>query len=266
MTERDPTEADPGAKARPPLRISRVSKVYPNRSSGETTALDAIDLTIKPGAVTCLLGPSGSGKTTLLHLLAGFEAPTTGELFVGVKRIEGIAPERLVVFQQPALFPWLTVWENVVFGARAQRQLDRSAEAHAQVLLEQVGLSGFEKHYPYQLSGGMRQRVQIARSLLCAPAALLMDEPFGALDAQTRLGLQELMLRLWESTRPTVIFVTHDVDEAVLLGDEIVLLSAHPGRVREVISIALPAPRSYRSLTTPEFVAAKEHLLGLIHG
>jgi NitT/TauT family transport system ATP-binding protein len=170
-----------------------------------------------------------------------------------------------MVFQTPALFPWFTVAQNIMLGARCRGVPRRDYERSASAFIAAVGLAGFEHHYPYQLSGGMRQRVSIARALLGRPDVLLLDEPFGALDAQTRLSMQELLLRIWDRFRPTIVFVTHDVEEAVFLASRVLLMSARPGRIREELAVTLPRPRSFEVLTTEEFVLIKKHLLSLVH-
>lgn len=247
------------------ITINGVTKIFPTRSE-PIIALDRFDLTLTAGQVTCLLGPSGCGKTTVLRMIAGFEDVTSGSIMVEDEEVRIIDPERAVVFQQPALFPWLTVLDNVMAPSRAQG-LDRQVNhTRAEQLLDAMALSSFTKSFPYELSGGMRQRVQIARALLCKPKILLMDEPFGALDAQTRLELQQLFLDICEAEHPTVLFVTHDIDEAVLLGDRVVIMSPRPGRVKETLPVSLPRPRGYHSLTDESFVSVKERLLDTIYG
>ena len=200
-------------------------------------ALDCVDLEIAEGEFVALLGPSGCGKSTLLNILAGFEDNSEGTALIDGSSIGRPGPDRGVVFQEAALFPWLTVWENVVFGPKMQGVARAEYEERARELLEIVGLQDFAKAYPSQLSGGMRQRVGIARVLVMRPRALLMDEPFGALDAQTRLAMQELLLRVWEKLNTTVVFVTHDIDEAILLADRVCVMTARPARIgREIRS------------------------------
>src|SRR3546814_297894 len=211
------------------ISISQLSKTYPGATPVQ--ALDGIDLQVAQGEFIALLGPSGCGKSTLLNLVAGFEAPTAGRLQVGGSDIERPGPERGVVFQEAALFPWLNVWENVVFGPKIAGQPKSQYAARADEMLEITGLSALKQHLPVQLSGGMRQRVGIARVLTLGSKVLLMDEPFGALDAQTRLTMQELLLSVWQNLRTTVVFVTHDIDEAILLADTIYVMSARPGRI-----------------------------------
>jgi NitT/TauT family transport system ATP-binding protein len=243
------------------------SKVFSGAS--EVRALEDVGLDIAEGEFVALLGPSGCGKSTLLNLLAGFDRPTGGTVLFDGVAIERPGPDRGVVFQEASLFPWLTVWDNITFGPRVQR-LPRSAyEQKARDMMKLVGLEAFADALPAQLSGGMRQRVGIARVLVMNPRALLMDEPFGALDAQTRLAMQQLLLDVWQSLGTTVLFVTHDIDEAILLADRICMMSARPGRIIREIPIELPRPRSIESLTAPAFMAYKSQLMSemkIAHG
>jgi NitT/TauT family transport system ATP-binding protein len=241
------------------ITFQNVSKVY--RGQKDVRALDDVSLTVNEGEFVALLGPSGCGKSTLLNLLAGFEKVTEGGLLFDGKPVTRPGPDRGVVFQEAALFPWLNVWENVIFGPRVQGLTRPEYEVRAQKLLAQVGLASFADALPVQLSGGMRQRVGIARVLTMNPRALLMDEPFGALDAQTRLSMQQLLLDVWQSLGTTVLFVTHDIDEAVLLSDRICVMSARPGRIVRTIPIKLPRPRSIASLTSAEFAAYKAQIM-----
>ncbi len=241
------------------ISFENVSKTFVGRK--EVRALDGISLTINEGEFVALLGPSGCGKSTLLNLLAGFEKTSEGTLLFDGKTVSRPGPDRGVVFQEAALFPWLNVWENVVFGLRVQGVARAEYEAKARGLLKLVGLEAFSDALPVQLSGGMRQRVGIARVLAMSPRALLMDEPFGALDAQTRLAMQQLLLDVWQSLGTTVLFVTHDIDEAILLSDRICVMSARPGRILRTIRIALARPRSITSLTSPEFMAYKAAIM-----
>lgn len=212
--------------------------------SQEIQALHDIDLTIEDNQFVCFIGPSGCGKTTLLRIIAGLEAPTQGTVTIDGQPITGPSPERGMVFQEYSLFPWRTVLNNAVFGLEL-KGIDRATrEEKGRQYLKMVGLESFEKRYPHELSGGMKQRVAIARALINDPKALLMDEPFGALDAQTRNNMQSELLRIWEEERKTVIFVTHSIDEAVYLADAIVVMSARPGRIKEIIKIHLPRPRN----------------------
>lgn len=249
------------------LVLRNVSKCFQSRASrAPTRVLEDVNLDLAGGHVLSLLGPSGCGKTTLLHLIAGLQPCSGGEIWLGDECVESISRERMVVFQQPALFPWKTVLDNVVIGAEVSGGLSRSeGKAKAREVLKRVGLEGQERLYPYELSGGMRQRVQIARALFCSPRLLLMDEPFGALDAQTRLVLQELVLSLWSDRSSSVVFVTHDIDEAILVGDRLAVLRGRPGRVVDCFDVDLPSPRGFKSLTHPSFIAAKERALEVMH-
>jgi NitT/TauT family transport system ATP-binding protein len=241
------------------ITFDGVCKTY--RGQREVHALEDVSLTVDEGEFVALLGPSGCGKSTLLNVLAGFEKVSSGKLLFDGAMIRSPGPDRGVVFQEAALFPWLTVWENVVFGPRVQNMARSLYESRARQLLELVGLASFADALPVQLSGGMRQRVGIARVLVMNPRALLMDEPFGALDAQTRLSMQQLLLDVWQQLGTTVLFVTHDIDEAILLSDRICVMSARPGRIIKTIPIKLARPRSIASLTSPEFVAYKAEIM-----
>jgi NitT/TauT family transport system ATP-binding protein len=216
------------------------------------------------GTFVSLLGPSGCGKSTTLNMIAGFENPSSGHITVEDEAVSAAHPSRAVVFQEPALFPWLTVWENVIFGPKVQGLPRTQYETLARELIAAVRLEGFEQHLPEQLSGGMKQRVGIARALILRPKVLLMDEPFGALDAQTRLEMQELLLEVWERYRKTVVFVTHDLDEAILLSDVIYVMSAHPGEIRRRIEIKLPRPRTGDLLMQNEFNLLRQELFSAI--
>jgi len=228
-------------------------------------ALQGIGLTVEDGEFVTVVGPSGCGKTTLLNLIAGFEFPSAGQVLVNGVPIERPGPDRVVVFQQPTLLPWLTVTDNLGFGlkARGGRRFDSAPVAR---MVEAMGLQGFERHYPHQLSGGMQQRVAIGRALLLRPAILLMDEPFGALDAETRQEMQRFLLNLWRTDHPTVLFVTHDVDEALLLGDRLVVLSARPGTIVRRISVPFNRPRKWDLVMSREFIELKKQVLKLLRG
>jgi NitT/TauT family transport system ATP-binding protein len=241
------------------ITFENVAKTYSGQT--EVRALDGISLTINEGEFVALLGPSGCGKSTLLNLLAGFEKTTEGTLLFDGETVTRPGPDRGVVFQEAALFPWLNVWQNVIFGPQVQGVARSDYEPRARALLKLVGLEAFAEALPVQLSGGMRQRVGIARVLAMSPRALLMDEPFGALDAQTRLSMQQLLLDVWQSLGTTVLFVTHDIDEAILLSDRICVMTARPGRIMRTIPIALARPRSIASLTSPEFMAYKAGIM-----
>jgi NitT/TauT family transport system ATP-binding protein len=250
----------PAAEGQPPLAesekprgviITGVSKEYPGAQSVQ--ALQDISLSVAIGEFVTVLGPSGCGKSTLLNILAGFEATSGGHVVINRELVVRPSPSRAVVFQEAALFPWLTVWENITFGPKAQGKPAADHEALAKQLIEAVGLRGFEKHLPQQLSGGMKQRVGIARALIMRPNVLLMDEPFGALDAQTRLQMQGILLDVWEKFKTTVFFITHDIDEAILLSDTIYIMSARPGRIVKRMDVTLARPRSTELITDDEF-------------
>ena len=224
--------------------------------AGSFTALKDINLTIDPREFICIVGPSGCGKTTLLNILAGFIEPTSGHVYIDDREIKEPGPDRGVVFQQYAVFPWLTVRQNVEFGCslRANR---RSSDETCRIIdrfVELVGLKNFEDSYPKELSGGMKQRVAIARAYAVNPDVLLMDEPFGALDAQTRQFMQESLLKILDQEKKTVFFVTHGVEEATFLASRVVIMSTNPGRIREVIPVEIPYPREAGMKTTPEFI------------
>jgi ABC-type nitrate/sulfonate/bicarbonate transport system ATPase subunit len=230
------------------LAIEGVSKTF-----AATRALERIDLGIEDNDFLCLLGPSGCGKSTLLRIVAGLEAPSTGRVLLDAQPVDRPGPDRGMVFQSYTLFPWLSVRNNVLFGTRATAQ-------KADALIAKVGLKGFENHYPKQLSGGMQQRTALARALANDPKILLLDEPFGALDNQTRALMQELLLGIWEADRKTVLFVTHDIDEAIFMANRVAVMSARPGRIKSIVPIELPHPRHYTMKTAPEFSAYKARL------
>ncbi len=244
---------------KPILRIRGVERRFAS-ATGSTLALQATDLDVAENDFITILGPSGCGKSTLLRIVAGLDHQTAGEVLLDGRRIEGPGADRGMVFQSYTLFPWLNVLDNVCFGLR-ERGLPRAQQLElAQGFIAQVGLKGFERHFPKQLSGGMQQRTAIARALAHDPRMLLMDEPFGALDHQTRELMQELLLGIWERQRKTVLFVTHDIDEAVFMGSRVVVMSARPGRIKLQREIELPHPRHYSVKTTPAFAALKAEL------
>jgi ABC-type nitrate/sulfonate/bicarbonate transport system ATPase subunit len=247
----------------PAVELIDVWKRFDKR--GRTVeALQAIDLALDRNAFTALLGPSGCGKSTLLNMVAGFDRPTRGRVLAAGAPVEAPGPRRGVVFQEPALFPWYTVLDNVTFGPKTQGIEPARYREQAAAILEQVGLTGFESHYPAELSGGMKQRVGIARVLIMEPEVLLMDEPFGSLDAQTRSVMHELLLSVWERHHPTVLFVTHDVEEALLLADSVCVMTARPGRIKKRLTVPLPRPRPIEVTTSPAFNALKREVLALI--
>jgi NitT/TauT family transport system ATP-binding protein len=224
-------------------------------------ALTRTDMEIADNEFAVLLGPSGCGKSTLLNIVAGFEGTTAGTVEVFGAHVEAPGPDRAVVFQEPALFPWRTVWGNVTFGPELQNVPRAEYEPKAREFLEIVGLGEFHRALPHELSGGMKQRVGIARALVMTPRVLLMDEPFGALDAQTRMSMQELLLEVWDKHKKTVLFITHDIDEAILLADTVFIMTARPGRIRSRIPVKLPRPRGIELLTDPDFNALRRDIM-----
>ena len=225
----------------------------------ETTSID-----IQAGEFVCILGPSGCGKSTLLNVIAGYTKPTTGRVTVDDVEVKGPGPDRGMVFQQYSLLPWKTVYENVAFGPKMAGMTRTEAGSVANTFLGLVGLKKFGNRYPAELSGGMQQRVGIARALANYPSVLLMDEPFGALDAQTRLMMQESLLDIWRKFGTTVFFITHDVDEAVFLADRVLVMSAAPGRIIEDVKVKLPRPRSVDMSSSPEYIEARQFCLATI--
>lgn len=248
------------------FQFKNVSKIFADRRKGtETRALEGFDLTAMTGEFVCLLGPSGCGKTTALNILAGFDEPTEGEVLLDGHGIRGPGLDRGVVLQEPTLFPWLSVTQNITFGPRMHGVPPGNYQRDATRYIELMGLKGFENHFPYELSGGMKQRVAIARAWINEPSVLLMDEPFAALDAQTRLIMQEFLLRVWDELKTTVLFITHDVDEAICLADRILVMKARPGRVTMEVAVPFPRPREPETLIfAREFVVIKQRIVHVI--
>lgn len=248
------------------LVIENLEKVYTDAYSGdEVVAIGDVSFTVEQGEFVSVLGPSGCGKTTVLNTVAGFVRPTSGSVAVDGRDVSAPGPDRGVVFQSHALFPWKTVLGNVAFGLRMKGVRRREREERGREYLDLVGLAGFENRYPHELSGGMQQRLGVARVLANEPAVMLMDEPFASIDAQTRRRLQEDLTRIFEERRPTVFFVTHDIDEAVFLSDRVVVLSQRPSAVQEIVTVDLPRPRSWRAaVDQPGFREAVAHLNGLL--
>jgi len=230
------------------IAIEAVSKTFDTKRGRPHLAVSDISLDVSEGEFVSVLGPSGCGKSTLLYIVGGFVAPSTGSVTVGGRPVTGPGPDRGPVFQEFAVFPWETVLGNVMYGLKQQGVAKARAQARVRELLAMVHLSGYESFYPKELSGGMKQRVAIARTLAYQPSILLMDEPFGALDAHTRTRLQNDLLAIWERDRKTVLFVTHSVEEAVFLSDRVVMITRSPGRVKEIIPIELPRPRDRATL------------------
>ena len=239
------------------LSIQNMTKVFP-KGEDQLVALDDINLEVVDGEFVCILGPSGCGKTTLLRIIAGLEKKSDGKIMLKGREVVGPGPDRGMVFQEFALFPWRTVRRNVEFGLEIKGVPPEKRGEIAQKYIDLVGLKGFEDSHPNQLSGGMKQRVGIARAMANEPAILLMDEPFGALDAQTRNQMQKELLRIWEETKKTIIFITHSVDEAVYLSDRVIVLTSRPGRVKTVHKIELPRPRDRAS---QEFINLRKNIL-----
>jgi NitT/TauT family transport system ATP-binding protein len=225
------------------LGIDRLQKIfYPN--GGPLSVLEEISFSAEDGELICILGRSGCGKSTLLKIVAGFVPPSSGKVLLNNQPVEGPGPERSVIFQEDALFPWLTVRENIAFGLRSRDQNKKSRRAEVERFLELVGLGEFGDYLPNEISGGMKQRVALARVLILKPQVLLMDEPFASLDAQSREEMQKLLLSLWQELAITILFVTHDVNEAVILADRVLVMSKNPGRIHEQVRVDLPRPRS----------------------
>ena len=252
-------------KSRPPmLELRGLHKKFHSRE-GDVVALQDIELTVHRREFMSVLGQSGCGKSTLIRIIAGLETPTEGQVLVEGNPVNGPGRDRGMVFQSYTLFPWLTVKQNVMFGPRMAGKGEFDNDSEARQWLALVGLEKFENSYPHQLSGGMKQRAAIARALANEPQILLMDEPFGALDPQTRLQMQSYLLQIWRNVNITIFFITHDLDEAVFLSDRILVLDPRPGRVRELIEVAVPRPRTHEQMRSPEFIAIKKHLETIIH-
>jgi len=246
------------------LDVKHLGKVF-DSAKGPVTALEDINFQVHRREFVTVIGPSGCGKSTLIRTLAGLESATSGEVLLEGAAVSGPGPDRGMVFQGYTLFPWLTVKKNVMFGLRNQGVSAVEAESEALEWINLVGLEKFAEVYPDQLSGGMKQRVAIARALAAKPRILLMDEPFGALDAQTRSKMQAYLLEIWRHIDITILFITHDLDEAIYLADRILVLDAHPGRVSELIEVPVSRPRAPEQLLQPEFLAARQRLDELIH-
>lgn len=246
------------------VKIDHVEKIYEGRS-GKMVALNGVDFEIKENEFICVVGPSGCGKSTLLNIIAGLLEPTSGAVYVDGRKVEGTGTERGVVFQQYALFPWLTVLKNVMFGLKLKGMKDDEAREIAMKYIHMVGLEEFVDSFPKELSGGMKQRVAIARAYAVQPEVLLMDEPFGALDAQTRTQLQSELIKTWQEERKTCFFITHDVEEAVILANRVVIMSARPGRIKKVVDIDLPYPRTQEMKMEKQFLDLKAHIWGEVY-
>ena len=246
------------------LEVKQLGKVYKTANSA-VTALQGINFKAHRREFVCVIGPSGCGKSTLIRILAGLESHTSGEVLLDGKAVTGPGRDRGMVFQGYTLFPWLSVRKNVMFGLEMNNLSSDEAGREADLWLDLVGLEKFSSAYPHELSGGMKQRVAIARALANQPRILLMDEPFGALDAQSRAKMQAHLLDIWRNIDITIVFITHDLDEAIFLADRILVLKAHPGEVQELIEVSVPRPRSVGQVTSAEFLATKARLEELIH-
>ncbi|MBA1303240.1 ABC transporter ATP-binding protein [Stutzerimonas stutzeri] len=244
------------------ITIDNVSRVFEDSQRKQVvTALDNVSIQVKRNEFLCLLGPSGCGKSTLLNMIAGFDKPSSGSVTVGGQVITEPGADRGVVFQQANLMPWLSVWENVAFHLKMRGASKADRREKAQRYIEMVGLRGFENHFPSELSGGMNQRVGIARALLMNPEVILMDEPFGALDEQTKMDMHSELIRIWRESQSTIVFVTHGIDESLALGTHVAVMSARPGRIRELLPIELERPRDPTSAAFNDY---KRHILSLL--
>ncbi len=242
------------------LSIQGVSRTFTSAKGVATQALLPVDFEVRENDFVTILGPSGCGKSTMLRIVAGLDSPTSGRVLLDGRPVEGPGADRGMVFQSYTLFPWLTIEHNIRFGLRERGMPEAQQKERAAYFIAKVGLRGFEQHFPKQLSGGMQQRTAIARALANDPKILLMDEPFGALDNQTRVLMQELLLGIWESERKTVLFVTHDIDEAIFMANRVAVFSARPGRIKTELAVDLPHPRHYTIKTSPEFMDLKARL------
>lgn len=247
------------------LRVENVSLRYRTPDGGTFSALENVSFEVPDQQFAVIVGPSGCGKSSLLYLTAGLSEPTEGDIYVGGQLVDGPGADRGMVFQSYTLFPWLTVRQNVEFGLKRRGMPAAERREIVDYYLDEVGLRRFENNYPKQLSGGMMQRVAIARALANDPQILLMDEPFGALDSQTRMQMQQLLLRVWDHSKKTVVFVTHDIDEAILLGDRVYVMGARPGRIKRILDVPIERPRSLDMVMDRQFIEMKREILGLLH-
>ncbi|WP_166360241.1 ABC transporter ATP-binding protein [Pseudomonas akapageensis] len=264
--QRDHAAAKAAPTAAPArLRVEEVSLHYQTPNGSTFTALDKVSFEVPDEQFAVLVGPSGCGKSSLLYLTAGLAEPTSGKIHVGGQQVEGPGVDRGMVFQSYTLFPWLTVRQNVEFGLKRRGMPARQRADIVNFYVNEVGLARFADNYPKQLSGGMMQRVAIARALANDPQILLMDEPFGALDSQTRLQMQQLLLKVWGNSKKTVLFVTHDIDEAILLGDRVYVMGARPGRIKKILDVPIERPRSLDMVMDRTFIDMKREIFGLLH-
>jgi ABC-type nitrate/sulfonate/bicarbonate transport system ATPase subunit len=243
------------------IKIEDIGKVF-GKAPDEVIALQEINATIQPGEFVSIVGPSGCGKTTLLRLIVGLESSTSGAIFLDNQKITGTSYERGLVFQDPTLFPWLNVYHNVASGLVARKVYNENNKKDVEEFVKLVGLSGFEKSYPHQLSGGMAQRVALARALLNLPKVLLLDEPLGALDAFTRMQMQDEILRIWKERQTTMILITHDVDEAIYMSDRIIIMSPRPGKIQHIMPVEMCRPRARNN---PDFLVLRSKILEILH-
>lgn len=243
------------------IKVQDVRRVFKDAGGKEIVALDKANLEVRPGELISLIGPSGCGKSTLLRMIAGLDYPDQGELYLDVEQITGPHYTRGLVFQDPTLFPWLTIHDNVAIGLVA-RGIPREQRLQVMDYIKLVGLEGFEKSYPHELSGGMAQRAALARALVNQPKVLLLDEPLGALDAFTRMTMQDEIIKIWQERGTTMILVTHDIDEAIYLSDRIVVMTSRPGRIQEVIEVPLGRPRARNH---PDFLLLRSKILEILH-
>ncbi|WP_455925097.1 ABC transporter ATP-binding protein [Pseudomonas putida] len=253
------------ANASPRLQVDKVTLQYKTPSGDTFTALEQVSFEVPDQQFAVLVGPSGCGKSSLLYLTAGLAEPTSGEIYVGGQQVDGPGSDRGMVFQSYTLFPWLTVRQNIEFGLKRRGMPAGERKDIVEFYLNEVGLQRFADNYAKQLSGGMMQRVAIARALANDPQILLMDEPFGALDSQTRLQMQQLLLKVWEHSKKTVLFVTHDIDEAILLGDRIFVMGARPGRIKQVLDVPIERPRNLDMVMDADFIRMKREIFHLLH-
>lgn len=245
------------------IEIKNITKIFEDKNGG-VTALKDLSINIKDGEFISIVGASGCGKTTLLNLIAGFEKPDKGQIFLDNQIIDSVNPDCGMIFQQYALFPWKTVWQNIDFGLKMKRLSKSERNEVVSQYINLIGLTGFEKHYPHQLSGGMKQRVSIARSLITNPKVMLLDEPFAALDAMTRQILQEQLLQIYEKYRKTILFITHSIDEALLLASRIIVMTARPGKIAKEIINDLPYPRNIDVQLSRDYMKLKRIIWSIV--
>ena len=246
------------------VRLEGVSKIY-EKDDDRLVALEDLDFTVQKGKTTVLMGPTGCGKTVLINLIAGYEQPTTGAVYLDGEPVREPGCDRLVVFQESALFPWMTVYSNVTFGCRVQGCAESEIKEKAKAILNTVGLFDFRDKYPAHLSGGMQRRAELARALINDPKIMLMDEPFRGLDAMTRQLMQDFYVRLYEKEGHTNLFITHEIDEAIFLADRLVIMTFQPGKIKAEIEVDLPRPRSFKMMATPEFMKIRAQALDLLY-